>query len=142
MSEQNREPGWPDKEPGTGTADDFERRRQEAEDRTLEYAEGAKAKAGEYAEKARDQVEAGREQAASSMNRMADAVRERTADSSGVAGQAGAKVAESMESAAGYLREHNTSDIWSDVESYAKGHPGKALAGAVVAGFLMGRLLR
>jgi hypothetical protein len=107
-----------------------------------EYTEQAREKASEYGERAKEQIEAGREQTASGMERAAGMVRERTGDSSGVAGQAGVKVAESMESAAVYLREHNTADIWSDVESYAKQHPGKALAGAVVAGFLIGRLLR
>jgi ElaB/YqjD/DUF883 family membrane-anchored ribosome-binding protein len=47
-----------------------------------------------------------------------------------------------MESAAGYLKEHSTTEMWEDLEHYAKEHPGQALAGAVVTGFLLGRILR
>jgi ElaB/YqjD/DUF883 family membrane-anchored ribosome-binding protein len=56
--------------------------------------------------------------------------------------QAGVKVADTMESAAGYLREHNTEDMVGDLEKYVKAHPTTALAGAVVAGFFIGRILR
>jgi hypothetical protein len=56
--------------------------------------------------------------------------------------QAGAKAADALDNASGYLRTHETSEILNDVESYAKAHPAQALAGAVVAGFVLGRILR
>ena len=41
-----------------------------------------------------------------------------------------------------YLRQHDTNEIMEDFEVYAKKHPTQTLVGAVVAGFLLGRLLR
>jgi uncharacterized protein YjbJ (UPF0337 family) len=107
-----------------------------------QYAGQAKEKAGEYADKARDQAEVRKDQAAGGMESAASQIREKVAGSDGMTAQAGTKVAEGMESAATYLRGHDTNEMWHDFESYARTHPGQTLAGAVVAGFLLGRLLR
>jgi hypothetical protein len=47
-----------------------------------------------------------------------------------------------MDTAATYLKEHSTSDMLNDLEHFAKEHPGQALAGAVITGFVVGRILR
>jgi hypothetical protein len=115
----------------------------EARNKATEYADQAREKASEYGDKAREQAEAGKDQAASGMEKAAGMLRERTAGTDGgVASQAGTKVADGMESAASYLRQHDTTEMWNDVEAYAKQHPTQALAGAVIAGFLLGRLIR
>ena len=105
-------------------------------------AEQAKEKASEYGEKAQEQAEQAKDQAADGMERAAEALRERSGSMEGAPAQASLKVAEGMETASTYLKEHNTTEMWSDVERYAKEHPGKALAGAVVTGFVLGRILR
>ncbi|HXH21791.1 MAG TPA: hypothetical protein VNN10_07160 [Dehalococcoidia bacterium] len=107
-----------------------------------EFAGRAREMASEYAEMAQAQVEVGKDQAASSMETAAQKLRERTMAQGGLGSQAGEKVAEGMESAAGYLREHSTGEIWDDVERYVRAHPMQALAGAAFAGFLLGRMLR
>lgn len=43
---------------------------------------------------------------------------------------------------ADYVRDLDLRDMLSDVESWAKEHPGAALAGAAAVGFIAGRLLR
>jgi ElaB/YqjD/DUF883 family membrane-anchored ribosome-binding protein len=98
--------------------------------------------AQEYGEKAQDQFEAGKQQAAGGMEKAAEMVRERAAQTGGVPAQAGARVADTMESAAGYLREHDTAQMWDDLEAYVRQHPAQALAGAAFAGFIFGRMLR
>jgi ElaB/YqjD/DUF883 family membrane-anchored ribosome-binding protein len=98
--------------------------------------------AAELGQKAQDQLDKGTDQAASGLEQAAEKLRSQTENSSGMPAQAGVKVAEGMESAAGYLREHNTEDMIGDVERYVKAHPTTALAGAVVAGFFIGRILR
>jgi ElaB/YqjD/DUF883 family membrane-anchored ribosome-binding protein len=141
MSE--REGERTDQETRMGEArDEFERRTSEVQGRAQQYGEAATEKASEYGERMQGQIDAGRQQAAEGMERGAEKVREGTAASTGIATKAGTKVADRMETAAGYLRAHNTQEMLSDVESYAKSHPGKALAGAVVTGFLIGRILR
>jgi ElaB/YqjD/DUF883 family membrane-anchored ribosome-binding protein len=47
-----------------------------------------------------------------------------------------------MEKTATYVREHSTNEMLNDVETYVKEHPAQSVAGAVVAGFLLGRILR
>jgi ElaB/YqjD/DUF883 family membrane-anchored ribosome-binding protein len=59
-----------------------------------------------------------------------------------MAGKAGEKVAEGMERSATYLREHSTEDMRGDVERYVREHPMQAMAGALVAGFVLSRILR
>jgi ElaB/YqjD/DUF883 family membrane-anchored ribosome-binding protein len=116
--------------------------RSQVQEQTREYAERAKETAQEYGQKAQESAESGKNQAAGGMERAAAMVRDRTATTDGPAAEAGTKVAEGMESAAAYLKEHSTSDILSDIEKYAKEHPGQALAGAVFTGFVLGRILR
>jgi phage-related minor tail protein len=76
------------------------------------------------------------------MERAADMVRDRAEGTGGTTAQAGTKVADTMETAAGYMREHDVNEMWTDLETYARTHPTQALIGAVVTGFLVGRLIR
>jgi ElaB/YqjD/DUF883 family membrane-anchored ribosome-binding protein len=114
----------------------------QAREKAQEYGGQARDKAQEYGERAQEQAEKGREQTATGMQKAAGMVRERTAGTSGMPAEAGAKAADALDSASGYLRTHETSEIWNDVESYAKTHPTQALAGAIFAGFVLGRILR
>jgi ElaB/YqjD/DUF883 family membrane-anchored ribosome-binding protein len=117
-----------------------------------EYADQAKNKAGEMAEEAKnktrnmaddakERAEDGKDQAASGLERAAQVAHERAAGSEGMPAQAGTKVADVMEDTAKYLRTHDTNEIWRDVESYARSHPIQTLAGAVVGGFVLGKLI-
>jgi ElaB/YqjD/DUF883 family membrane-anchored ribosome-binding protein len=110
--------------------------------RAQEMAGTAQEKAAEMGHKAQDQVDKGTDQAASGLQQAADKLRDQTEGSSGMPAQAGVKVADTMETAATYLREHDTEDMVGDLEKYVKAHPTTALAGAVVAGFFIGRMLR
>jgi ElaB/YqjD/DUF883 family membrane-anchored ribosome-binding protein len=112
-----------------------------AEEQAKEYAEQAKNKASEMADEGKKRAEAGKDQAASSLERAAQVTHERVAGSEGMPAQAGTKVADVMEDTAKYLRTHDTNEIWRDVESYARSHPVQALAGAVVGGFVLGKLI-
>ena len=123
-------------------ADDEQSKTEQIQDQAAEYAGMAKDKAGEYGDMAHERLEQGRTQAASGGQTAARTIRERTSGSSGVAAEAGTRVAEGMESAATYLRQHDTNEMMEDFEVYAKKHPTQTLVGAVVAGFLLGRLLR
>ena len=111
-------------------------------DRAQEMSGRAREAAGEYGQKAQEQIDKGTDQAAGGLEQAAEKLRAQAGGSEGMPAQAGVKVADSMETAASYLREHNSEDILNDVEHYVKGHPTQALVGAVVAGFLIGRVLR
>jgi ElaB/YqjD/DUF883 family membrane-anchored ribosome-binding protein len=105
--------------------------------------ETGKAKASDVAHTLKDSTEQGRERAAGGLENAANQLRSNFAgDGEGVKGQVGVKVADSLEKASGYLRDHETEQIWSDVETFVTEHPVQAAAGALVAGFLLGRILR
>jgi ElaB/YqjD/DUF883 family membrane-anchored ribosome-binding protein len=112
------------------------------QDRAQEMAGKTRETVTEMGQKAQDKLDKGTDQAASGLEQAADKLREQAEGSSGMPAQAGVKVAEGMENAAGYLREHDTEAIIGDLEKYVKTHPTTALAGAVVAGFFIGRILR
>jgi ElaB/YqjD/DUF883 family membrane-anchored ribosome-binding protein len=137
--------GGPASERADGTSETRDKAQEygeQARDKAQEYGSQAREKAQEYGEQAQQRAEQGKEQAAGGMERAAETLRSRTGDSSGVTAEAGTKAADAMEGAASYLRSHDTTEIWSDVESFAKTHPTQALAGAIVAGFVLGRILR
>lgn len=102
----------------------------------------AKDMASEYGQKAQDQADKGVEKAAEGMQSAAEKIRERTYGQDGFTAQAGTRVADTMESTATYLRDHDTAEMLDDVEKYVREHPMQALAGALVGGFVIARLLR
>ena len=99
-------------------------------------------KATEFTEKTREKADEGMQKAAGTMDETAQKLRDRTEDKGGVQAKAGEKMAEGMEKTAGYLREKDTQQIMDDVEQYVREHPVQAVAGALVGGFLIARILR
>jgi ElaB/YqjD/DUF883 family membrane-anchored ribosome-binding protein len=105
--------------------------------------ETGKAKAADVAHNLQDRTEVGKEKAAGGLESAANQLRSNFgSDGDGVRGQVGVKMADSLEKTAGYLRDHETEQIWSDVETFVTEHPVQAAAGALVAGFVLGRILR
>jgi ElaB/YqjD/DUF883 family membrane-anchored ribosome-binding protein len=125
----------------TGAREQAKEYADRAKSQAGEMAEQSKNKASETANQAKEGAEAGKDQAASGLERAAQVAHERAAASEGMPAQAGTKVADVMEDTAKYLRTHDTNEIWRDVESYARSHPIQALAGAVVGGFVLGKLI-
>lgn len=114
----------------------------QARERAQEYGEQAREKAQEYGQQAQQRAEEGKDQAAQGMERAAETIRDRVSNTDGIANEAGVRAADAMENAAGYLRSRDTTEMWSDMESYARAHPTQALAGAIFAGFILGRIIR
>jgi ElaB/YqjD/DUF883 family membrane-anchored ribosome-binding protein len=123
-----------------------------AREQASEVAERARSTATQVADKAEElapqarerayrAVESGRESSAGVLDRAAAGLEDRAGDG-GIAGTAAERTAEGMHAAAGYLREHETREIWDDVEHYVRAHPVQAVAAAVVTGIVVGRVLR
>lgn len=108
--------------------------------------------AGSIADRAREAAasaavsaaELGREGAASSLERAAAGLEERVTamGADGVPAMAAGRAAEGLQAAAGYLREHESTEMWGDLERYVKQHPMRALVGAIATGILVGRIFR
>jgi ElaB/YqjD/DUF883 family membrane-anchored ribosome-binding protein len=114
----------------------------ETAERAREYGQQAQEKAAEYGEQARERADEGMDRAGERMGETAARVRERAQERGGMQAEVGTRVADSMERTANYLKEHDTAELMDDVERYVKEHPVQAVAGAVVAGFVIGRILR
>jgi ElaB/YqjD/DUF883 family membrane-anchored ribosome-binding protein len=114
---------------------------QRIEEQTQDVADRAREAAGDMAENMRGAEARGREQASSGLDSVAEQLRER-ASSDGTKGEMAERAAVGMERTADYLREHSTGDMTADLEAYVREHPMQGVAAAVVAGFVIGRVLR
>ena len=104
--------------------------------------EKAKEQVSASVDKAKEQIDGNKDKAATGLETAAEKIKGVTGNAEGAPAQAGVKLAEGMESAAGYLKEHSSDEILKDFETFVKEHPAQALVGAVFAGFLFGRILR
>lgn len=94
------------------------------------------------AERARETADRGVDIAAERVDSAATRIRDIASDRGGVAADAGVKVADGMERTAGYLRDHDAEEMVSGFRSFVKEHPMQALAGALVGGYLIGKIMR
>lgn len=134
------------REPGT-TGPGMTSMREENGSQMADQATAAASRAAEQAKQAGEQVEAradaGMDRAASGLETAAEQVRGRlSGDGEGVRGAVGVKVADGLDRASGYLREHESREVWDDLETYVRDHPTQALIGAVAAGFVISKVLR
>jgi ElaB/YqjD/DUF883 family membrane-anchored ribosome-binding protein len=102
----------------------------------------AKEKAKDAGRKIQEQADAGRESAGEGLGTAAEKIRQKSQEQDGMAAEAGSKIAEGMDQTATYLKEHDTGEMVDDLERYIRQHPMQAVAGAVAAGFVIGRILR
>ena len=119
---------------------------QEARARAEGMADDAKGRAAELTGQAREtaysMAESGREGAAGALDSAAERLEDRAASSSGVQAATAERAAQGMQAAAGYLKEHDTAEVWDDLEQYVRTHPMQSVAVAVAAGLVIGRALR
>jgi ElaB/YqjD/DUF883 family membrane-anchored ribosome-binding protein len=90
------------------------------------------------------QVDRQREQVASGAMKAADQLREHAADLPG--GDKSTELAQGaavqIERAAGYLQDHDMSNIGDDIVELVRAHPKESIIVALAAGLLLGRALR
>lgn len=153
--ESGREPAWQSGSAGNagygaraatqteaGVAEQANEIAARAQEKAGEFGEMAQEKAGEVASMAQERADVGIDRAAEGLQQAADTMRERAGDHDGMQAQVGTKLADGLEKTAAYLKEHDSAELWDEVEAFVKEHPMQAAAGALVAGFLFGRILR
>ena len=143
---ENEEPDHtaPSGQVASGSATQMLRdRAMDVQEQAGDVAEKAQEQAAAVKDRAMEQAEVGKQKAASGLHSAAEQLRNRTGDAEeGVKSQVVTKAADTMEQTATYLEEHEASEIWEDFERFVKEHPMQAAAGALVAGFVVGRILR
>ena len=117
---------------------------EDVKDRVADIASRVKDRAGQVAETVSEKLGQQRENAAEGLNRAASTIHD-TADS--VPGgpklvQMTHSVADGMESAADYLREHDFNQMGKDVMNVCRRYPTQSLVAALALGFLIGRARR
>jgi ElaB/YqjD/DUF883 family membrane-anchored ribosome-binding protein len=146
----NNDSGTWSRQSSATAGSDARARAEEVSEEARAKAEGiamdAKEKAGELSGQARETAysiaESGREGAAGALDSAAERLEDRAASSSGMQAATAERAAQGMQAAAGYLQEHDTAEIWDDLEQYVKTHPLQSVAAAVAAGLVIGRALR
>ena len=103
---------------------------------------GAKEKVAEFGRKAADSIDAQRTPAANALDRSAAALQQTGDKVSGAVGGAVRATGDKLKAGADYLRENDLQTMMTDVNDLVKRYPGQSLAAAVVAGFLLGRVIR
>ena len=134
----NNEFGSYSSSPGFGSAaSDFN-------EAAAETAESVRDQAAKYGQKAAEAVNAGRKSAASTLENAAAAVRSKADNLPGgpQVSQYARQAADTMGATADYLRDHEVTDMMSDLKRVVKDHPTPALIGAALLGFLVGRSVR
>jgi hypothetical protein len=98
--------------------------------------------ARDYTELAQERAEHLSERAAGTIERAAEALRDRAEEAPYIPTAAGEMAAERMEQSAGYMRRRGALGAAADLHAQVRSHPMISLAGAAVAGYVIGRLLR
>jgi ElaB/YqjD/DUF883 family membrane-anchored ribosome-binding protein len=116
------------------------------QDKAMEKANEMKGmaseKAGEYGSKLHDGADAGVNRAAEGLEKAAVQLRDRAENGGGVQEKVGVRVADSLEKTSTYLRDHEATEIWTDVERFVQQHPIQAAVGAAVAGYVVAKVLK
>jgi ElaB/YqjD/DUF883 family membrane-anchored ribosome-binding protein len=96
----------------------------------------------EFSQEARHRADEAIQRSAAGVEHAAEELRVGAERATDFESRAAERMAEGMERTAGYLRESDTRRIIDDVEKYVRGHPFQAVAGALVGGFVLARILR
>jgi hypothetical protein len=121
-------------------SDNTEKLKEKVED----IASRTKQTAGEWANTASETMDRQRQNVSAGLGRVASTLHEKAANIPGGprAVEATHRVADGMESAASYLREHDLADMGNDLLNICRKYPVQTLVSAIAVGFLVGRSVR
>ena len=112
------------------------------QEKATEKASELQEKASEVGTKLHESAEAGIDRAADGLEKAAVQLRSRAEDGGGVQEKVGVRVADGLDKTSQYLRDHEAQEIWTDVEQFVKDHPMQAAVGALVAGYVVAKVMK
>jgi ElaB/YqjD/DUF883 family membrane-anchored ribosome-binding protein len=117
---------------------------EQAREKASDVAGQARERAGEAVHAATQTVDAQRDTVAGGLDTVATQLRDRaeTIPGGDKTTQLAQTAADRIEGASGYLRQHEVSDMMSDLETVVRAHPTESLVIALAAGFLVGRMFK
>ena len=133
--------------PGSSTSnvtDTLSDTAQNVKERVADAASTAKQRVSDAGRQATDKIDDKRGAAADALGNAASAIHEKAEDLPGgeTVRSVAHSAADTLESTAGYIREHDVRAMMSDVEEIVKRNPGPSLLIAAAIGFLIGRAFR
>jgi ElaB/YqjD/DUF883 family membrane-anchored ribosome-binding protein len=108
---------------------------------TLAGETASEAKSG-LGEKLNSGADAGMNKAADGLGSAAEKMRTRAEEDEGVRATVEVKAAEAMDKTADFLKTHDSKELIADLEEFVKAHPLQAAAGALAAGYVIGKIVR
>src|SRR5262245_32547857 len=127
---------------GPPTAGGTEREFDDLEEKVVDMKSRIKERSGQISDKVAQGVDKARINAASGLDRAASVLHEKAGEIPPKIKDATHAIADKMESAAKYMRNADLEHIKDDAVATCKKHPAQTLIGALVAGFLVGRIIR
>jgi len=110
-------------------------------DKFSDMASHAKHTAADWGRSAASAMDRNLQSAAGALENTASKLRERV-PASGKVNDIATKTADKFETTARYLREHDTRDMVSGMESLVRRNPGASLCAALAVGFLIGTAIK
>jgi ElaB/YqjD/DUF883 family membrane-anchored ribosome-binding protein len=102
----------------------------------------AQEKAGELGGKAQDKADQGMDAAASGLGQAANMLRQQGEQRGGGVGNAASKTADTLESASHYLRDKDTDQLMTDLQSFVRQKPVESVLIAAGIGFVLSKIVR
>ncbi|MCK9518739.1 MAG: hypothetical protein M0R74_06920 [Dehalococcoidia bacterium] len=127
---------------GTAVPVSGSEQQQSTQERAGEMKQRAQEQASNVATMARERSDQGMYKASEGLSSAAAQLREKGEQRGGKQAQVASKMADQLDRTSTYLRDHDTQQVWDDVERFVKENPMQAAAGALFAGFVLGRILR
>ena len=93
-------------------------------------------------EKVASGANAGMDKAAQGLDSAAEKMRTRAEEDEGMRSTIEGKAADAMDKTATYLKDHDSEQLMHDIEEFVRAHPLQAAAGALVAGYVLGKIVR
>jgi hypothetical protein len=113
---------------------------------TSEFGQGSKERMNEGMAATQERVmggaDKGMDRAAEGLESAAEKMRSRAGEEDGMRSSVQVKAADAMDKTATYLKEHDSEELLHELEDYVKAHPLQAAAGALVAGFVLAKIVR
>jgi ElaB/YqjD/DUF883 family membrane-anchored ribosome-binding protein len=111
-------------------------------DRFNDATKHMKETASDFGRSAKENIDRNLKNAAGALENTASAIRSKLPDDrSGKMTGVAQTAVDKLDATAQYLRTHDTNDMMSGLESWARRNPGAALSGALAVGFFLGMSL-
>lgn len=130
------------KQQGQQAADQAREKGEELAAKGEDAMDQAKARADELGNTAHTKADEGIDKASEGLSTAATRLREQGEQQEGQVGQVAANAADKLESASGYLREHDSNQMVNDLEDLVRRRPMESLLVAAGIGLVLSRIIK